>query len=124
MKPYSNNLKFYAREHRKEGTKGEAVMWKHILRNKKTGYTFNRQLPISTYIVDFVSRKLKLIIEIDGSSHFGGEKSEYDYRREQVLKELGYTIIRFDERDVLKEKDMVGSKIKDVIYVIEQNLKI
>jgi very-short-patch-repair endonuclease len=43
-------------------------------------YQFNRQLIIGNYIVDFICRKLTLIIEIDGSSHFA--KSEEDCKRQ------------------------------------------
>ena len=82
---FKQKLKEYAREHRNQGTKGEAILWKYVLKNKKTGYTFNRQFVIDKYIVDFISRKLNLIIEIDGSSHLGKEKSKYDFEREQYL---------------------------------------
>jgi very-short-patch-repair endonuclease len=116
---YNPKLKNYARNHRIEGTKGEAILWKNVLKNKKTGYTFNRQFPINNYIVDFICRKLNIIIEIDGSSHFGIEKSEYDYKREQELHKLGFTVMRFSEREVLKETEVVLSKIMDVIYSIE-----
>ena len=70
MHHYNKNLKPLARELRKHGTKGEAMLWKEALKAKQMmGYQFNRQFPIGNYIVDFISRKLKLIIEVDGSSH-------------------------------------------------------
>jgi len=68
--PPNRNLKPFARKLRKVGTKGEAILWSDVLKARKMkGYQFNRQFIMETYIVDFVSRKLKLIIEIDGNSH-------------------------------------------------------
>jgi very-short-patch-repair endonuclease len=117
---YNKNLKHYARENRLDGTKGEAILWKKILRAKKTGYQFNRQFSIENYIVDFISRELKLIIEIDGSSHDSAVQSAKDLDRENALRELGYTIIRFKEVEVTHQVDEVVDKIEEVIWVIEE----
>jgi len=117
---YNKNLKHYARENRIDGTKGEAILWKRILRAKKTGYQFNRQFSIGNYIVDFISRELKLIIEVDGSSHDSSEQSAKDFDREKVLRELGYTIIRFKEIEVTHRVDDVVGKIEEAIWAIEE----
>jgi len=95
---YNKNFKKFARENRKKGTYGEIVVWNKLLKNKKLGYQFNRQFPIENYIVDFISRKLKLVIEIDGNSHLF--KYEMDKARDKRLAELGFKVIRFQERDV------------------------
>ena len=120
---YNKNLKNFAREHRNFGTKGEAILWKYILSKRKTGYQFNRQFIIENYIVDFVSRKLNLVIEIDGSSHYGKEKSEYDKKRENRIKELGFIVLRFEERDVIASLNEVSRKIFDTIKSIEEGYK-
>ena len=65
-----NHLKEFARQLRNESTKGEVKLWTKLLHSKNTGYQFYRQFIIDKYIVDFVCRKLKLIIEVDGGSHF------------------------------------------------------
>ena len=116
---YNKNLKDYARKNRNFGTVGEAILWKRILRARKQGYQFNRQYPIDNYIVDFICRKLKLIIEIDGSSHFSAEQAEKDYKREQFLKSLGYEILRFTESEVRYQLDFVAANIQNVIYSLE-----
>ncbi|MBK6284830.1 MAG: DUF559 domain-containing protein [Draconibacterium sp.] len=91
---YNKNLKPLARNLRKTGTKGEALLWRDVLKAKQHWpYQFNRQFIIGDYIVDFVCRKLHLIIEIDGSSHFA--KSEEDFKRQMFLENQGYVIIRF-----------------------------
>ena len=118
---YNRNLKPFARELRKIGTKGEAILWKKVLRAKNMGgYQFNRQYPISDYIVDFICRKLKLIIEIDGSSHL--MKSEEDRIRQDFLESKGYTILRFPKNLIIHRIDDVIGDIYFVIKVQEEKL--
>lgn len=62
------------------------------------GYKFQECL-LQRYRVDFVNQKLKVIIEIDGASHYGREV--YDRDREWALKIAGYSILRFTNRDII-----------------------
>jgi len=115
---YNRKLKPLARELRKKGTKGEALLWKKVLRAKNMeGYQFNRQLPIDNYIVDFICRKLNLIIEIDGSSHIS--KSVEDARRQETLERQGYVVIRFTEQEVVYRIDEVVKEIYIAIKSLE-----
>lgn len=111
---YNNKHKNLARKLRKDGTKGEAILWSEVLRGKQFfGYQFNRQFCIDNYVVDFISRKLKLIIEIDGySPNF---KYNEDTLRDKKLKKLGYTVIRFSEKEIRDDID-------NVIRVLESYL--
>jgi len=120
---YNKHLKHFARKHRKQGTKGEAMLWKFILKSKKTGYTFNRQFPIDNYIVDFICRKLKLIIEIDGGSHLTKENNN-DFERQKKIESLGYKFLRFTESDIVKELEAIIRSIEFAIYTIEENQKV
>ena len=86
------------------------------------GYQFNRQFPIDNYIVDFVSRKLNLIIEIDGSSHIG--KSKEDYKRQKQLESLGFIFLRFSEAHVICRIDEVVTEIDYAIECIEEGRKL
>ena len=98
--PYNKNLKHFSRKLRKSGTKGEAIIWRDVLKARKMkGYQFNRQFPIDNYIIDFISRKLNLIIEIDGNSHIG--KSKEDYERQKHLEDMGFQFLRFSEAGVI-----------------------
>ena len=118
---YNKNLKQFARKHRKQGTKGEAMLWKFILKSNKTGFTFNRQYPIDNYIVDFICRKLKLIIEIDGNSH-ELKPNNNDYERQKKLESLGYQFIRFSEFDVVRNLEAVSRNIEFTINSIDEEL--
>ena len=118
---YNRNLKPLARRLRSEGTKGEAILWFYALKARKMyGYQFNRQYPIGNYIVDFICRKLNLIVEIDGSSHIS--KSESDRKRQDDLEGLGYVILRFSEAEVVHRLDDVVGKISYAVETLENNL--
>ena len=81
------------------------------------GYQFMRQKPINKYIVDFYCGKLKLIIEIDGVSHYLNE--EKDRKRQNELERLGLSFLRFDDLDIKFQMDYVLKKIKDWIVEYE-----
>jgi very-short-patch-repair endonuclease len=103
---YNKKLKGFARNLRRHGTLGEAVLWQEVLRARKFyGLQFNRQFPIENFIVDFACRKAKLIIEVDGSSH--QHKVEEDRARDEVLKKLGFRVIRLSEGEVLNDLNNV-----------------
>lgn len=111
---YNKKNKELARKLRKEGTKGEAILWSEVLRAKQFyGYQFNRQFCFDDYIVDFISRKLNLVIEVDGYSHTF--KYDEDKLRDKRLQELGYTTVRFSEREVRND-------LENVIRVLESYL--
>jgi len=117
---YNRNLKTFARNLRNDGTNGEAILWFNALKARKMyGYQFNRQYPIGNYIVDFICRKLNLIIEIDGSSHLS--KSVSDKERQDYLEGLGYVIIRFSEAEVVYRLDDVIEKICYAVESLEIN---
>jgi very-short-patch-repair endonuclease len=114
---YNTNLKEYARELRTTSvSKAEKYIWKALLSRKQMGVAFKRQRPISNFIVDFFSSEIGLIIEIDGSSHFN--KGDYDSYRENKLKELGFTVIRFSEGEVLQNIGEVHQQIYRVVVVL------
>jgi very-short-patch-repair endonuclease len=68
---------------------------------------------IGNYIVDFVSIKKKLIIELDGSQHL--EQQEYDADRTAYLESLGYKVVRFWNNQVEREMDGVIQKLEAIL---------
>lgn len=79
------------------------------------GYAFKRQRPISRYIVDFVCLSLKLIIEVDGYSHYSQAAKARDLERDQNLEKLGFTTLRFSGRLVLTNINVVRIVIRNWI---------
>jgi very-short-patch-repair endonuclease len=97
---YNPKLQDRSRELRKNPTFCERLLWKHLRSGQLNDYRFLRQKPIDEFIVDFYCKKLQLVIEIDGVTHNG--KQSYDKRRENRLRELGFTVFRLDGYYVLK----------------------
>ena len=95
---------------RNNSTKGEIKFWCELLRKRQSGYQFYRQKIIGHYIVDFYCAKLKLVIEIDGTSH--EEKIEYDKNREEILNSLGLKVIHYNDLTVLNNFELVEKNFK------------
>jgi very-short-patch-repair endonuclease len=101
-------LKF-AKELRKNPTKAEAELWKHI-RASKLGAKFRRQSVIRGWIADFWCPKYGLVIELDGSFH--DNRKEYDSFRDAIITGLGITILRFTNEEVFNDLECVLKHIK------------
>ena len=81
------------------------------------GVKFKRQRPIDRFIVDFFCAELKLVIEIDGNSHFS--KPDYDEYRQNRLIALGYNILRFEEGAVIYQFPEVHARLVYTIGVLK-----
>jgi very-short-patch-repair endonuclease len=110
----SEPLVAYARALRKNQTKAEEIMW-NLLRNRKLkGFKFRRQHPVAPlYILDFYCVKSKIAVELDGKHHNERQQQEYDTERTNILKQLGITVIRFTNIEVMNNSE----------YVLDQVLK-
>jgi len=109
---YNKRLKHFANSNRKNMTKSEACLWKHVLSARKMlGYQFRRQRPIGNYIADFVCLPLGLVIEVDGITHHSIEAKAKDDKRDSDLAALGFTTLRFSALDVLNEIEVVSMGI-------------
>ena len=97
-----------ARKLRQGGNEAEALLWLELKRRKLGGYRFTRQLPIGPYYADFACRECWLVVEIDGSQH---ADNQYDRRRDEHMRSLGYSILRFWNHDVLKHRTSVCETI-------------
>ena len=111
--PYNPKLTERAIELRKNLTEAEKHLWFGYLRNFK--YPVLRQRPIDNYIVDFYCPKLKLVIEIDGDTHYTNEGKTYDDRRTQILGFYGLSVVRFTNLDVMGSLDGVCHEIDRLI---------
>ena len=65
------------------------------------GYQLMRQKPLHHFIVDFYCSKLKLVIEIDGESHW--LRFDADMLRQEHLENMGVHVLRFNDLDVKKD---------------------
>ncbi|RCW91514.1 endonuclease domain-containing protein [Winogradskyella arenosi] len=109
-------LQDYRRALRKNLTPSEAFLWKHLKSRQLQKRRFQRQHSINNYIVDFYCASEKLIIELDGDVHNNPNVQEYDEKRTQYLENLGYRVIRFENR-------MVFDFLPSVLEEIQSNFK-
>jgi len=109
--PYNPDNVEKAKELRKNQTKAEKKLWYEFLSEHKS--RFLRQRPIDHYIVDFYCASSKLVIEVDGGSHFTEEGSAYDKMRTELLNLYGLKVIRFTNNEVLNKFDYVCKKIDE-----------
>jgi very-short-patch-repair endonuclease len=113
--PYNPELKQTARELRKNQTPAEKKLWNNYLKTFK--YRVVRQRPIDYFIVDFYCAALKLVIEVDGDSHFTDDGIAYDLKRTQILEGYGLKVIRFTNDEVLKSFEGVCAKIEELVSI-------
>ena len=117
---YNKNLQPFAHELRYSMTKAEACLWKYALRGKQMkGHTFNRQRPVLGYIADFMCKKLKLVIEIDGYTHLLDDTIKKDEKKQNDFEKAGFKVLRFTDNEVLKGIQNVIRAIEITIDEIE-----
>jgi very-short-patch-repair endonuclease len=110
--PYNPKLVERAKELRKNMTVAEKKLWYSYL--KSFPFRVLRQKPIDNFIVDFYCAKLKLVIEVDGDSHYTNDGREYDIERTQILEGYGLKVIRFSNDEVLNEFEGVCRRIEEI----------
>jgi len=107
-------LKANARANRNNMTEAESAFWQ-IVKGNAFGQRCIRQHIIGDYIVDFLFRKSKLVVEIDGGYHFTEEQKHDDEVRTDWLEHMGYKVIRFTNEEVLFDTEKVINVIKEII---------
>lgn len=113
--PYNKNLKGYSKKLRKEMTDAERAIWKYIRGKQIKNLQFYRQKIIGNYIVDFYCPVAKLIIEIDGGQHFEAKGLRQDKIRDEYLTKTGFRVLRFNNLEVLQNKEGVYQRIFEEI---------
>ena len=101
-----------ARYLRREETDAEYRLWRRLSGRELGGYKFVRQVPLGPYIVDFLCRAERLVSEIDGEQH---AENERDACRTAFLNEDGYSVLRFWNHEVLREREAVLDAILAVL---------
>jgi len=88
-------------------------MWHRLRARQINGCKFRRQHPIGGYFADFACVEAGLVVELDGGQHLDEAAVRYDARRTAKLIELGYAVLRFNDREALVETDAVLTRILD-----------
>jgi very-short-patch-repair endonuclease len=87
-----------SRRLRRDATDAERRLWYRLRSRQIEGAKFVRQDSIGPYVVDFVCRELRLIVEVDGGQHATDTR---DAVRDGWLADRGYRVLRFWNNDVL-----------------------
>jgi len=93
-----------ARRLRRNATSPETKLWNRLRSRAINGHKFVRQEPIGPYVVDFVCRERRLVVEVDGGQHATDKR---DAARDEWLKQHCYYVVRFWNNDVLGNIDGV-----------------
>jgi len=103
----------FARRLRRDSTNAELRLWNKLRARSIDGYKFVRQQPLGHYVVDFVCREKRLIIEVDGGQHANNKQ---DQVRDQWLRQRNYRILRFWNNDIISNLDVVLEVIADALH--------
>ena len=91
----------------------EGKLWRLLCANRTISAKFSRQVVIGRYIADFAARSAKLVIELDGDGH--DLQVDYDARRTADLQARGYRVIRFRNKDVMRNAEGVLHVIREAL---------
>jgi very-short-patch-repair endonuclease len=101
----------FARRMRAQPTDAERVLWRRLRHDiALVGSHFRRQALVGPFIVDFASRKAKLVIELDGGQHDWQQAS--DALRTRQIEAAGYRVLRFWNHDVVGNLEGVLNEIQ------------
>jgi very-short-patch-repair endonuclease len=101
-----------ARRLRRVETEEELRLWSDLRDRRLNGFKFSRQIPLGAYIVDFLCRSKRLIVEIDGFQHAA---SLSDVGRTDWLNRHNYSVLRFWNHEVTRERRAVLDTILAVL---------
>ena len=86
-------------------------MWGALRARRLGGFKFVRQAPIDRYVVDFLCRERRIVVEIDGGTHGSAAEIARDHERTTCLEALGYRVFRAHNIDVYERLDLVLSAL-------------
>src|SRR5262245_60685914 len=111
----STKQRVRARSLRANSTEAERIVWSALRAHRLNGASFRRQTPIGPYVVDFICHAAGLVIEIDGGQHFESKQEQRDARRDAYLASKGFRVLRFNNHDVMINREGVLETIAAAI---------
>ena len=105
-----------ARRLRTELTDTEWRLWLRLRELNAHGHSFRRQAPFQSYVLDFVTHRERLVIELDGSQHGEADHRARDAVRDALLVAEGYVVLRFWNYEVSEDIDGVVESIQRALH--------
>lgn len=78
-------------------------------------YSIIREYSVFPYFIDFAFVNQMVAIEIDGSQHLLPERKERDDKKDNLLNELGWLVIRISEKEIKTNIKEVFNKITSIL---------
>jgi very-short-patch-repair endonuclease len=104
----------FAQRMRAQPTDAERVLWQRLRHDiALAGSHFRRQALVGPFIVDFASRKAKIVVELDGGQH--NWQQESDRLRQRQIEAACYRVLRFRNNDVLGNLEGVLNEIQSAL---------
>ena len=105
----------FARKLRREQTPPERKFWAILHPWREAGLHWRRQAPIGPYVVDFVCKREKLIVEVDGDTHYSDSGLAHDLTRTAFLEGRGYRVLRFTNGEVISNPEGVFAVLSGIL---------
>ncbi|HET9451716.1 MAG TPA: endonuclease domain-containing protein [Aggregicoccus sp.] len=104
-----------SRELRREQTDAEQLLWRLLRSRQIAGAKFRRQHALGPYILDFLCAEQRLAVELDGDQHAQPEQAGHDAERTRFLERHGLRVLRFSNREVLQDTEVVLRQLYTVL---------
>lgn len=83
----------------------------------KPGVHFRRHVALAgRYFVDLLAPAIRLVVEVDGAGH--GHRRSADARRDEVLRRLGFHVLRLDAQLVIRDLPPSIARVREAIEVL------
>jgi len=104
-----------SRQLRRNMSAPEAKLWAALRQLRARGHHIRRQVQIGPYYADFACHRSRLVIEVDGATHFGAAAEHRDEVRAARLEADGYRLVRVLNSDVMSNLDGVMEYLMRVL---------
>ena len=104
-----------ARALRRAMTDAERKLWRALRARQFESAKFRRQVPVGSYVADFLCYRARLVIEVDGGQHAGSVR---DKARDRWFERNRFRVLRFWNNDVLENIEGV---LTAILQAIEDN---
>jgi very-short-patch-repair endonuclease len=84
-------------------------------------YSIVREYSVFPYFIDFAFVNQMVAIEIDGSQHLLPERKERDDKKDKLLNELGWLVIRVSEKEI---KTKISEIFNQILSILKDKPKI
>ena len=101
-----------ARVLRARMTDAERKLWFALRDRRFANFKFRRQVPVGSFIADFICYAARLIVEVDGGQH---ADSSTDARRDAWFAANNFLVLRFWNNDVLSNLEGVLASIIEAL---------